>query len=741
MSMDMKALRKYAIISGAYLLLSILLFYPMILNITSSVPGSGGDVFQSLWDIWWVPYSLFTLHASPYFSSYVFYPVGANLATQTFAPIAGLVSAVFQPIGVAFAYNIVFLIGFVLAGLFAFLLAHHFTKNDMASFIAGFVYAFGPMHVIQSFGHLQFINIEFIPLFLLFFLKMIEERKPSYAAIAGVSFVLLSFMGDIEQGLMTILLAFFVLIYFAATAEHRKKILDVKFGIVLAEMAAVILIVGSPFIIGVAGGITSTTLSTVNAQANSAYNTLYSPDLLSFFIPSSLNGLLSPISSAFSAINAPAASERTAYAGFTVLALAAIAIAWDYKDKFKHTGVILVPLILFALLSIGPVLQIGGSSTGIPGLYAIYNKIPYFNVLREPGRFDMMVELLLGILAALGFAHLESKYLTSASVKRYAPVIIILLLLLEFNAWPTSQAMMGGMYANATIPKAYSEIGTLTGNFSVLMLPALPNPTSATPALYPGMALYYQTAFKHPLVGGYTTRVNTTQTISLINIPIAASAYYLQTGQGLVYGSPIIENYTNVTNFLFGAYNIGFVAVNEQAFNKSELESIGSYLTSVYGAPVYNNLTTNTMIFGRSKIINTSFSNLVSYTPVLFNSVYSIWQPGWVFCTSSTQFCNTTNSNRWYAMNPVYINVYNPSQTSEMRVNVTLRGAYSPTGSEQERVYLDNQLTSELNLTTVPRNYTFRLLLNRGVNQLVFYVNANLTGYANMGLSNMTISR
>ncbi len=97
MSIDMKALRKYAIISGAYLLLSILLFYPMILNIASSVPGSGGDVFQSLWDIWWVPYSLFTLHASPYFSSYVFYPVGANLATQTFAPIAGLVSAIFQP--------------------------------------------------------------------------------------------------------------------------------------------------------------------------------------------------------------------------------------------------------------------------------------------------------------------------------------------------------------------------------------------------------------------------------------------------------------------------------------------------------------------------------------------------------------------------------------------------------------------------------------------------------------------
>lgn len=163
MSIDMKSLRKHSLVALAYLLLTVVIFYPMIINITSTVPGIGADTYQSMWDLWWVPYSIFTLHASPYFTSYVFYPLGANLATQTFAPIAGLVSAVFQPLGTAFALNMIFIIGFVLSGLFAYMLAHHITKHDGASFIAGFIYAFSPVHVIHSFGHLQFINIEFIP--------------------------------------------------------------------------------------------------------------------------------------------------------------------------------------------------------------------------------------------------------------------------------------------------------------------------------------------------------------------------------------------------------------------------------------------------------------------------------------------------------------------------------------------------------------------------------------------------
>jgi len=107
----------------AYLAISLVFFWPILQGITTVVPGSGGDVFQSMWDLWWTPYSLFTLGSSPYYTQYVYWPVGSNLATQTLAPIAGLVSVAFQAVSLAFAYNVIFLLGFVLAGLFTYMLA------------------------------------------------------------------------------------------------------------------------------------------------------------------------------------------------------------------------------------------------------------------------------------------------------------------------------------------------------------------------------------------------------------------------------------------------------------------------------------------------------------------------------------------------------------------------------------------------------------------------------------------
>lgn len=735
-AINKKELKQYAIIVLAYLAISMLFFWPMIVNIGSVVPGTGGDIFQSMWELWWTPFSIFTLHASPYYSAYLFYPLGANLATQTLAPIAGLVSVLFQPAGLAFAFNAIFLIGFVLSGLFTYLLVHHITKHKAASFVAGAIFAFSPIHVIQAFGHLQFTNIEFIPLFLLLLLKLMEDRKHVYAIGAGISFVLLTFMGDIEQGIMAIMLTLFVIAFLLIDKNYRKEI-NKKSILLFGEMILVVLVVGSPFIIGILQYFNSGALATFNTQATTGYNVLYSPDLLSFFIPSKMNGMLQFASSAFGGINAPSPSERTTYIGYSVLLLVVIGLAFEFKEKFKKTALFLACLILFGLLSIGPYLQVNGVVTAVPGLYQVYSLIPIFNVVREPGRFDLMVELFLAIFAAIAIVKLESKYHES-SFKKYLPAVFLVLILFEYSPLPTSQSMIASAYTlNTTIPKAYSEMGSLTANFSVLVLPALPNYTNVAPNLYPGMALYYQTALKKPLVGGYASRVNTSQTFSLVDVPLISAAYYLQNGEGLIYGSPLIENYSNVTTFFGAYYRIGFVSVIKQAYNDTELQLLTSYLTDLFGYPVYTS--NDTLVFGTNSIVDKAGTALVSFTPTLFGNQYSVWQQGWVFCNNNAIFCNTTNSNLWYGENPAYITIYAPNQT---RVNVTMKNVFAPSEIPQvEAVYLNDQFVGDLNLTGTPKNYTFRMLLNPGLSQLIFYTQTNITEYSNMGLSNITFSR
>jgi hypothetical protein len=734
-NVDRKTLKQYALIALAFLAISLIFFWPVVRNVTSTVPGTGADTFQSMWELWWVPYSMFTLHSNPYFSHYLFFPIGANLATQTLTPIAGLISLLFQPVNLAFALNMIFLLGFVLAGLFTYMLAFHVTKNRAASFIAGCIYAFSPIHTIQAFGHLQFTNIEFIPLFMLMLLYMIDEKKPVYAVCAGLSFVLLTFMGDIEQGLMAVLLAFFVLAYLAIDKKHRHKVLNKKFAVSFAEMLVTILVVGSPFILGVLFSLGHGALSTFNSQATTQYNELYSPDLFSFFVPSEFNGPLRFLSSGFYSIFAPAASERTTYIGYSVIFLVLAGLVHEYKDRFKSTGVYLVPLVLFGLLSIGPYLQINGNLTFVPGLYVLYHQIPLFNVLREPGRFDMMVELFLAIFAAMGLVRLGSA-LSSSSLKKYVPILFFALVMLEYNPLPISQSMLSGMYAlNTTIPNAYYQMGALKENFSVMILPTIPDYTSQQVDLYPGMALYYQTAFKKPLVGGYVPRFNTSQLFTLFDMPLAVSSYYLQNGLGLVYGSPLQEDYANVTDFFLSAYDVGFVSVIGQAYNQTDKQQLAAYLTGLLGSPIYQS--NDTMVFPTSKVASTAGASILDFTPVLGESQYSIWQPGRVLCGTSS-LCNADELGAWFGTSAAYIEIYSPNSTA---ANISFR-ALSPSSTAQEYVYLDNQPLSTLNLTTSLQNFTFSTDLSHGISYLFFFpTGSNQNSTYPIGLENFTVQR
>jgi len=731
LKIDLKTLKEYAILCLAYLVICVIFFWPMISNITGTVAGSGGDVFQSMWELWWVPYSIFTLHTTPYLTAFLFYPVGANLATQTMAPLLGMVSAPLQAVGVAFAYNSLFVVSFLLAGVFTYALAHHVTKNRIAAFAAGLIYAFAPIHTVQAFGHLQFVNIAFIPLFVLFFLKMAEERKHRDAILASISFVFLTFFGDIEQALITIFLAFLILVYFTAVKKERAKILNKRYALLFVEMLALVLILGSPAFVSIIRHLNAATLSTVNAQASTAYTELYSPDLLSFFVPSGMNGLTGGI---VSSVDASATSERTVYAGYSVIILAAIAIVYDYKEKFAKTGIFLFSLFFLMLISIGPYLQVNGAVTAVPGIYLVYHQIPYLNVLREPGRFDIAIELMLAVLAAMGIVHLHSVVQKKEGAKLLSAVFIFFILI-EYNTVATNAGMLNRMYSNATIPTVYKELGLIQGNFTVLELPALPDFSSNAPAFYPGLAMYYQTAFKKPIVGGYTTRYNTTQIFSLMNVPLVTSAYYLQTKNGLVYASPLVENYTNETLLLMKAYNIGFVSVDRRAYNQSELGLLVSYLANLFGYPVYQGNATIVFAtqFASSNVLNAT----VAYTPVALNYPYSLWQPGWLLCGSSVA-CSQNYSSVWFGINPSYINIYSPVTNQRAKRNATVEmQALSPSGFVSTTAYLNGVSIGVLNLTPSLRNYTLRGRLYPGINQLVFYTRGNAT-YA-LGAQNISI--
>jgi hypothetical protein len=360
----------------------------------------------------------------------------------------------------------------------------------------------------------------------------------------------------------------------------------------------------------------------------------------------------------------------------------------------------------------------------VPGIYLAYRSIPLINVFREPGRFDFAIVLAVAILAAVGFAK-ASEIFKDRNKKNLLFALFFVLILIEY--WGSTSPVI-----QAHIPKAYNELASIKGNYSVLILPALPNYTSPAPNRYPGVALYYQTAFKKPLVGGYTTRLTTNESEALIAVPLIVESNYLSETGKLIFTSPIIENYTNLTIFTLASYRVAFVSVIRNAYNQSQLLQLVSYLFNTFGGPVYQSNTT--IIFSTSNALETNFGkSIVSYT-------IGNWFPGYYVCTSS--FCNNTFSSMWWGSNFRGIEVFAPVNMT----NITMRfSAMYYNGNANIFIYLNSpkDIVKQITLSPYESSYSASMKLNPGLNSIFFAApNATgITGEFNFGMMNITISK
>lgn len=723
------------------------MFWEVTINITAGTVNGGGDVYQLLWDLWWVPYSMFTLHQSPYTTNLLFYPLGKiNLASQTLMPLAGILTLPLQLVNLAFTYNTLFFLSFALGGLFMYMLANYFVKNKYAAFIAGLIFAFSPMHIAQAYSHLQWTSIEFIPLFILFFIRTIREKHRKYAIVAAVSFVLLTFVGDIEQAIIIIVFVILSLIVFALI--DRKDLLNKHTYINFGLMAVIIMVLSSPFLIPLFSLVNRNTLNTTNQLSDVPHNMLYSDNLVSFFMPSYYNGIFNNIIAgqtqnlyglnysgrAYSAN----VTERVSYLGYSVILLSILGIYYAFKNrKVREVLLPIVVIAVFLLLALGPYIQIYTAVTRIPTLFFLYRNIPLFNLVREPGRFDVIITVFIALLSAMGIESLLAK--EARHQRKMALVCVFaILILIEYNGTPLSQAFANSLVTSTYIPKAYYELGKVPGNFSVLILPALPNLLNGS-AFYAGQSMYYQTAMNSkgipakPIVGGYTGRENNSQIQLLESIPLVVSASYLQSGQRFVYPYPISENYTNLTLLWLGSYHVGALSVIRSAYNQSQLLQLYSYLIRTFGSPVYQDQ--NATVFSVNNAVQRGAGrSLVAY-------IEGVWEPGYVFCYSFLN-CNQTFATTWWGLNLRGITLLSPNYT---RVNMSmLMYSYTP-GAGPISVYLGQKLIRTINVTPVIRRYNIVFNVSAGLNNMTLfernYTQSNQTTFLNYGIMNITFTK
>lgn len=175
-----------------YLILTLVMTYPLVAHFTDGVLGTPGDNFEYLYKLWWFKHALFDLGVSPFFNADVFYPEGYHLALHEMSLTnisLGMPLTVLG--GETVSYNALVLMSFVLSGFGAYLLTFRLTRQRLAALLSGVVYAFCSYRMAHlGAGHLNLLGTQWLPFLFLCLEQVLEARRMLSAILLGIFFAL-----------------------------------------------------------------------------------------------------------------------------------------------------------------------------------------------------------------------------------------------------------------------------------------------------------------------------------------------------------------------------------------------------------------------------------------------------------------------------------------------------------------------------------------------------------------------
>ena len=486
------ALRRPLGVAALYLLLALLLWWPLPLHLTTHVPGSNTwafDEYTFVWNLWWFRHSLLDLGVNPLHSDFIFYPLGIDLVLYTYNILnAAVALPLLDWLGPVLSSNLILIGMTVLSGWGTWLLVRWLLVRTLrvtgraaewAAFGAGALYAFGAYRAVYAaLGHYDMVSTGFIPLFILFFLKSFWADRPRgrwRAPLLAGLFMAAALANEMIFGVFLAMLALLLLLF-----TWRRR--GAGWRLRLALAAAVAALLWSP----VGLPVVRTLLSTDFVLIGWGDALKLSADLLSFTSPTALHPLwgpdwlqelrnvkinaVSPGASRFSDVN-------TVFVGVLTLLLAGLG-AWRFRGEVRGWA---VALITFMLLSLGPVLQIGGrylwsfdnvlgdgreSPIMLP--FTLLHYIPIVQGNRAANRFSVVLMLCAAVLVGYGLWAVAQWLLArrprGQGVAAALVGLLTVALLVEQLALPLP-------LTDARIPAGYALLAAEEADVAVLTLP------------------------------------------------------------------------------------------------------------------------------------------------------------------------------------------------------------------------------------------------------------------------------
>ena len=462
---------------AVYVLLSLLLTWPLAQHLATHFPSSNTDVFNVYWGNWWVRTALAS-GQNPYVTDYLIYPVGFNLATFAFSPfLASLwipLSWIVSPIA---AYNLVVLATIVLCCLAMDQLVRYLTGNGWAALVAGISFGFAPILAGQRASHLNLSMVAWIPWSTLFLTRLMRQARTRDAVLLAVT-IGLAFLTRLHVGVLVVL---FLIIYFAGlllverSRWHRRVFAHLS----LAGLLTVLLV--SPLIVYVVQALNQPggeSLIRWQAEINQA-------DLLAYVLPTLQHPLLGPWTRPVYEQQFENNTQYWAFVGIVPLLLALfIAVTRPRRAlPWLLTG------FFFFVLALGPIPRLNGSvypQVTLPYGWALtlFSTIG-FDI---PNRFNLAMMPALSVLTGLACAEIATR-----TGKRWPLLILSLLIVGEYLVipLPVEPAPADSAF--------YDQLAADGEEYAIVDFPLERAPGE--------VHRYWQTRHTKPIVGGWDHRV------------------------------------------------------------------------------------------------------------------------------------------------------------------------------------------------------------------------------------------
>lgn len=461
-----RAYKEHCIALFVFSLVAVFMTLPVMLNMQTSIAGTGGDPWQTMWRFEAKSHLLEGATSTGDIVKRIgeeFFGFGTphltNLSVWPWMPLHLLFG---EPV----AYNIIWLLHFILAGYAMALLIKILTNRtsilEPAPLLAGIAYMLMPYHVAHSLGHFGAMQLEWIPFIAACAVSFFKSPSFTKATLLGI---LLTIQAWVEHHYIV-----WIAIFAAVAAFFYRNELNSFVSSTKKNQRGMIAVLGILLIIG----ILLPFIPTIRLASESSgalelgieQTIRFSADLFSFITPPPYHPLWgNGFNALFGQYFTGNEAESVQYLGVTVL----LAILFFHRHvPVKQKRLWTTTIIVFGILSLGPVLHIFGNETSLPLPYALLSNLPVFSAIRVIARAGVMVSFATVVL--FGWVISTNIHRTRTSLG------IAAILLLEFLCVPFPMQ-------SAKLSPVYDALVATAGN-SVIEIPAATNYVAASRSLY-----------------------------------------------------------------------------------------------------------------------------------------------------------------------------------------------------------------------------------------------------------------